>query len=126
MKKEIISTELAPAALGPYSQGVATDQLIFISGQLPMDPATGTLIDGDIAARTHQILNNMKAIAEEAGSGLDSIVKTTIFLTDLGDFQTMNAAYAEHFDNEPPARSTVQVAALPLGSNIEIEAILVK
>ena len=126
MKKEIISTELAPAALGPYSQGVATDQLIFISGQLPMDPATGALIDGDIAARTHQILNNMKAIAEEAGSGLGNIVKTTIFLTDLGDFQAMNQAYAEHFDSEPPARSTVQVAALPLGSNIEIEAILAK
>ncbi len=126
MKKEIISTELAPAALGPYSQGIATDQLIFISGQLPMDPDTGKLIDGDIAARTRQILKNMQAIAEEAGSSMASIVKTTIFLTDLDDFLDMNAAYAEHFDNEPPARSTVQVAALPLGSNIEIEAILAK
>lgn len=124
MAKQTIATEKAPAALGPYSQGVATESLLFISGQLPIDTATGKLIDGDITGRTHQIINNLSAIAEAAGSSLDNIVKTTIFLTDLGDFQAVNAAYGEHFSSDPPARSTVQVAALPLGSNIEIEAIL--
>lgn len=126
MTKQVIATEKAPAALGPYSQGVTYGDLVFISGQLPIDPATGEMIEGDIGARTRQILNNMAAIAEEAGGDLTKIIKTTIFLTDLGDFQAMNSAYAEFFGQEPPARSTVQVAALPLGSNIEIEAILGK
>lgn len=124
MTKQIIATDEAPAALGPYSQGVASDDLLFISGQLPMDPASGQLIDGDITARTHQVLKNLSSVAKAAGKSLDNVVKTTIFLTDLADFQAMNGAYAEHFPSNPPARSTVQVAALPLGSNIEIEAIL--
>lgn len=126
MTKQIIATDQAPAALGPYSQGVAVDNLLFISGQLPMDPATGKLIELDITARTHRAIENLKAVAEAAGSSLANIVKTTIFLTDLADFQAVNSAYAQHFTSEPPARSTVQVAALPLGSNIEIEAILVR
>ena len=126
MTKQIIATDQAPAALGPYSQGVAVDNLLFISGQLPIDPETGKLIDEDIAARTHRAVENLKAVAEAAGSSLANIVKTTIFLTDLADFQAVNSAYAQHFTTEPPARSTVQVAALPLGSNIEIEAILVR
>lgn len=122
--KKAYSTDKAPAALGPYSQAVSAGNMLFISGQLPIDPATGQFVDGDITARTHMILKNLQAVAEEAGGSLDNIVKTTIFLTDLGDFQEMNSAYGEYFTESPPARSTVQVAALPLGSNIEIEAIL--
>ncbi|WP_136795491.1 MULTISPECIES: RidA family protein [Desulfosediminicola] len=122
--KKVYTTDKAPAALGPYSQAASAGNLVFISGQLPIDPATGKFVEGDIATRTHMVLKNLQAVAEEAGGSLDNIVKTTIFLTDLDDFQTMNAAYAEYFTDSPPARSTVQVAALPLGSNIEIEAIL--
>lgn len=124
MLKQTYSTDKAPAALGPYSQAVSSGNLLFISGQLPMDPATGKLVDGDISARTHRIIANLQAVAEAAGGSLQQIVKTTIFLTDLSDFQAVNAAYGEYFSTEPPARSTVQVAALPLGSNIEVEAIL--
>jgi 2-iminobutanoate/2-iminopropanoate deaminase len=124
MTKKTISTNNAPAAIGPYAQAIASGDLVFISGQLPISPATGKLVEGDITERTHQIASNLKAIAQEAGLTLDNIVKTTIFLTDLSEFQAMNTAYSEHFSTEPPARSTVQVAALPLGSNIEIEAIL--
>jgi 2-iminobutanoate/2-iminopropanoate deaminase len=124
MSKKTYSTDQAPAALGPYSQAVAAGNLLFISGQLPIDPATGKLVEGDISARTHRVVANIKAIAAAAGGSLDNIVKTTIFLTDLNDFQAVNAAYGEHFAAAPPARSTVQVAALPLGSNIEVEAIL--
>lgn len=124
MTKKIHQTDKAPAALGPYSQAVSANNLLFISGQLPLDPTTGKFVDGDIAARTHQIIANIRAIAETAGASLENVVKTTIFLTDLSDFQAMNNAYATHFTGAPPARSTVQVAALPLGSNIEIEAIL--
>lgn len=124
MTRKSIATDKAPSAIGPYSQAIAAGHLVFISGQLPIDPATGQLVDGTIAARTHQVLRNLKAIAKEAGGDLAGIVKTTIFLTDLADFKEVNAAYAEHFPTTPPARSTVQVAALPLGSNIEIEAIL--
>ena len=124
MNKKRINTAKAPAAIGPYSQAIAAGNLVFISGQLPIDPATGKLIDGTIAARTHQILSNLESITQEAGSDLTGIVKTTIFLTDLVDFAEVNAAYGEHFPETPPARSTVQVAALPLGSNIEIDAVL--
>lgn len=124
MSKKTYTTDMAPAALGPYSQAVAAGNLLFISGQLPIDPATGKFVEGDITARTHRIVANLRAIAAAAGGSLDNIVKTTIFLTDLNDFQAVNAAYGEHFATAPPARSTVQVAALPLGSNIEIEAIL--
>lgn len=124
MSKKAFHTVKAPAALGPYSQAVSAGSLLFISGQLPIDPATGKFVDGDISARTHQIIANLRAIAETAGASLENVVKTTIFLTDLADFQAVNSAYGEHFTSEPPARSTVQVAALPLGSNIEIEAVL--
>lgn len=124
MARKSIATEKAPSAIGPYSQAISTGSLVFISGQLPIDPATGKLLDGTISARTRQVLRNLGAIAGEAGGELAGIVKTTIFLTDLADFAEVNAAYAEYFPVAPPARSTVQVAALPLGSNIEIEAIL--
>jgi 2-iminobutanoate/2-iminopropanoate deaminase len=119
-----ISTNQAPAAIGPYSQGIITGNLLFISGQLPIDPATGKMVESNIGDKTRQILKNCGAIAEEAGTNLTKVVKTTIFLTDLADFQEVNEAYGSHFPNYPPARSTVQVAALPLGSNIEIEFIL--
>jgi 2-iminobutanoate/2-iminopropanoate deaminase len=124
MNRKSIATDKAPSAIGPYSQAISTGNLVFISGQLPIDPATGKLIDATISERTHQVLRNLQAIAREAGGNLADIVKTTIFLTDLADFKEVNTAYGEYFPTSPPARSTVQVAALPLGSNIEIEAIL--
>lgn len=124
MNKTIISTNNAPAAIGPYSQAVMSNGFLFISGQLPIDPLNGKMPDTDIGTKTERILKNAQAIAAEAGLSLKNIVKTTIFLTDLADFQDVNAAYAKYFPENPPARSTVQVAALPLGSNIEIEFIL--
>ncbi len=126
MNPTVIATTKAPAAIGPYSQGVATDTLLFVSGQLPIDPSTGKLIDGPIGAKTKRILENITAIAEAAGTSLQQAVKTTVFLTDLGEFAAMNEAYGAFFASNPPARSTVQVAALPLGSNIEIECILAR
>jgi 2-iminobutanoate/2-iminopropanoate deaminase len=126
MLKTAIRTTDAPAAIGPYSQAIATSNLVFISGQLPIDPTTGKMVEGDITLKTKQILQNIEAIAKEAGTDLTNAVKTTIFLTDLTDFQAMNAAYATFFQTSPPARSTVQVAALPLGATIEIECILAK
>ncbi len=124
MTRKAIFTQRAPAAIGPYSQAIATDNLLFISGQLPVDPASGTMVDGDIGSKTHRILQNAQTIAEEAGTDLKNAVKTTIFLTDLADFQDVNTAYGSFFTKAPPARSTVQVAALPLGSKIEIEFII--
>lgn len=124
MTRSVVYTPQAPAAIGPYSQAIATDNLLFVSGQLPIDPATGKMVDGDIGTKTRQILNNVTAIARQAGTDLGKTVKTTIFLTDLADFQAVNSAYGSYFPESPPARSTVQVAALPLGSNIEIECIL--
>jgi 2-iminobutanoate/2-iminopropanoate deaminase len=124
MTRKVISTQQAPAAIGPYSQAIATNNLLFVSGQLPIDPISGKLVDGDIGAKTQQILKNATAIAAKAGTDLTQVIKTTIFLTDLADFQEVNTAYGAFFPEAPPARSTVQVAALPLGSNIEIEFIL--
>lgn len=126
MTRNVIFTTQAPAAIGPYSQAIATDNLVFISGQLPIDPATRKMVDGDIGTKTRQILKNVAAIAKEAGTDLTKTLKTTIFLTDLGDFQAVNSAYGSNFPEAPPARSTVQVAALPLGSKIEIEFILAR
>ena len=124
MTRKVISTKQAPAAIGPYSQAIATNNLLFISGQLPIDPTSGKMLDGNIGAKTQQILKNATAIAAEAGTDLSQVIKTTIFLTDLADFQEVNTAYGAFFPEAPPARSTVQVAALPLGSNIEIEFIV--
>ena len=125
MSKKEIATSQAPAALGPYSQGISTGNLVFISGQLPIDPSTGSLIEGPISEQTKLIMKNIEAVAKEAGSSLDHIVKTTIFLTDLGNFKEVNDAYGAFFKDVPPARATVQVAALPLGASVEIEAIAV-
>ncbi|MGJ3523337.1 Rid family detoxifying hydrolase [Nitratidesulfovibrio sp. D1] len=114
----------APAPVGPYSPGLACGGLLFVSGQLPVDPATGVFVEGDMGARARQCLRNVQAVAQAAGADLDQVVKVTVFLTDLADFAAMNAAYAEFFAAPFPARSTIQVAALPLGSNIEIEAVI--
>jgi 2-iminobutanoate/2-iminopropanoate deaminase len=119
-----ITTNQAPAAIGPYSQGVVAGNLLFISGQLPLNPATGDFVAGGIEERAHQCLKNIKAIAEAAGTGLDRAVKFTVFLTNMNDFTKINHVYAQYFNATLPARSAVQVAALPKNSDIEIEAIL--
>lgn len=125
MAQTIIATDQAPAAVGPYSQGVRVGNLLFVAGQGGLDPATGRLVSGGVEAQTQQTLKNLSAILQAAGSSLSRVVKTTVFLQDIGDFQTMNRVYAEFFGKDPPARSTVQVAALPLGALVEIEAIAV-
>lgn len=117
-----IITANAPAAIGPYSQGVKASGLIFTSGQLPIDPATGVLVE-DISAATRQALLNVKAILEADGSTMNRVVKTTVFLRDMNDFSAMNATYAEFFGGNPPARSTIQVARLPKDAVVEIEVI---
>ena len=122
--KQVISTSHAPAALGPYSQAIACGDLLFVSGQLPIDPTSGQLVEGDIAVRTRRIMDSIAVIASAAGTTISSAVKTTIFLTDLRDFHVVNEAYGRYFPTAPPARSTVQVAALPLGANIEIEMVI--
>ncbi len=123
MLKKEISTSAAPAAIGPYSQAVQADSLLFISGQLPLVPETGQLLGGPIDEQTRQVMQNISAILQEAGGSLENIVKTTIFLTDLANFQQVNAAYGSFFSETPPARATIQVAALPLGAPVEIEAV---
>lgn len=123
MTRDIIATDRAPGAVGPYSQGIRTDHLIFTAGQVPVDPATGDLVEGPIEDQTRRVLDNLKAVIEAAGSGLEHVVKVTVFMTDLGDFKRMNAVYAEYFPSSPPARSAFQVGALPLGAAIEIEAV---
>ncbi|HYN89590.1 MAG TPA: RidA family protein [Ardenticatenaceae bacterium] len=121
--REVISTENAPKAVGPYSQAVRVGHLVFTAGQLGINPATGKL-DGDVSTQTRQVLENLKAILQAAGTELRNVVKTTVFLANLDDFATMNQVYAEYFgENGPPARSTVQVARLPLGGLVEIEAV---
>jgi 2-iminobutanoate/2-iminopropanoate deaminase len=122
MTREIIATSAAPAAIGPYSQGVSTGALIFTAGQIGLNPATGKLAEG-IEAQAHQVMANLAAILAAAGSSLDLVVKTTIFLQDMADFAAVNAIYGAAFNVTPPARSTVQVAGLPLGALVEIEAI---
>ena len=124
MPKEIISTKNAPQAIGPYSQGVKTGNLIFISGQIPLNPETGDLVSGSIEDEANQVLKNIKSICDAAGYGFEDIVKITIFLTDLGNFTTVNEVMAKHFVEPYPARATVEVSGLPLGVNVEIEAIV--
>jgi 2-iminobutanoate/2-iminopropanoate deaminase len=121
--KKIISTNQAPGAIGPYSQAVRSGSFLFCSGQVPLDPKSGQIVPGDIAAQTRRVLDNIAAVLRAEGLTFDNVVKTTIFLTDLGDFQTVNEVYASYFKQNPPARSTVQVSALPKGAKIEIEAI---
>ena len=121
-KRKVISTSQAPAAIGPYSQAIRSGNLLFASGQLGLDPATGNLVEG-IEAQTRQALANLQAVLAASGGSVANVVKTTIFLADMADFATVNAIYGEVFRHEPPARSTVQVAALPKGGLVEIEVI---
>ena len=121
--KRVVATKKAPAAIGPYSQGMITGNLIFTSGQLPMDPETGELVEHRIEIQTRRSLQNLKAILEEAGSGMEKIVKTTVFLSDMTNFAKMNEIYKEFFSDDFPARSAVQVARLPKDAMVEIEAI---
>ncbi|MBN2117910.1 MAG: RidA family protein [Anaerolineales bacterium] len=121
--KKIVSTEKAPKAIGPYSQAILAEDLIFTAGQIGLDPGTMELVDGGIEAQTRQVLTNLKHVLESADSGLRFVIKTTVFLQDMGDFARMNAVYAEFFAENPPARSTVQVAALPKGALVEIECV---
>ena len=124
MSKEIISTENAPQAIGPYSQAVKAGNLMFISGQIPLDPKTGDLVSESIEEQAKQVLDNVKSICEAAGSSLDDIVKISIFLTDLNNFSVVNDVMKEYFSEPYPARATVEVSGLPLGVNVEIEAIV--
>jgi 2-iminobutanoate/2-iminopropanoate deaminase len=121
--RTVISTGGAPAAIGPYSQAVVAGGLVFVSGQIPLDPATGELVPGGAGDQAERALASLRAVLEAAGSGLHRVVKTTVFLTDLADFAAVNAVYAGFFPAEPPARATVQVAALPRGAAVEIEAV---
>ena len=121
--KEIIATNQAPRAIGPYSQAVRTGNLIFASGQIPIDPATGEFVAGGIAEQTEQVLRNLTAVLEAAEAGLDQVVKTTVFLADMDDFTAMNEVYGRFFGENPPARATVQAARLPRDARVEIDAI---
>lgn len=122
--REIIFTPSAPNPIGPYSQAVKTDSLIYLSGQIPVDPQSGTLIEADIALQTKQIFANIAAVLDTAGSSFSNVLKTTVFLTDMNNFPLMNEIYASYFDSDDaPARSTIQVSALPLGSLVEVEVI---
>ena len=123
MPKKHVSTTLAPTPIGPYSQGVIAGGLLFVSGQIPIDPATNRLIEGDIEVQTEQVLKNLMAILKEAKIGPENVVKTTVFLKDLADFAKMNEVYARYLGKEPPARSTIQAAALPKGVAVEIDVI---
>jgi len=125
MKKQIV-TDRAPAAIGPYSQAIAAGPYLFCSGQIALDPATGQVVAGGIETQTRRVLENLKAVLEAAGSGLDRVVKTTVFLAEMADFAAMNGVYAEYFGGKPPARSTVQVAGLPKAVAVEIEAVALR
>jgi 2-iminobutanoate/2-iminopropanoate deaminase len=122
-KRNVIATTEAPGAVGPYSQAIATDSFVFTAGQIPVNPATGKIEVETIEEQTRQVLCNVEAVLLAAGSGLHQVVKMTVFMTDLADFQAMNGVYAEFFPSSPPARSAVQVVALPLGVQIEMEAV---
>ena len=121
--KKIVSTERAPKAIGPYSQAIVIENLVFTAGQVGLDPATMELVEGGVEAQTRQVLTNLRHVLETADSGLNFIVKTTVFLQDMSDFARMNSVYAQFFPENPPARSTVQVAGLPKGALVEIECI---
>jgi 2-iminobutanoate/2-iminopropanoate deaminase len=123
MKKKVIHTNKAPKAIGPYSQAIQAGNFLFLSGQIPLDPKTGELVKGDIRQQTQQILENLKGILESQKLGMENVVKSTIFLKDIGNFHQVNEVYSTYFPSSPPARSTVEVAKLPRDADIEIEAI---
>lgn len=126
LDKEVVQTSAGPKAIGPYSVGMIANHFVFTAGQIGLDPATGAIVEGGVEAETRQALVNLRTILEEAGSSLDLVVKTTVFLRDINDFAAMNTIYSEFFTIQPPARSAVQVAALPKGAAVEIEAVAVK
>jgi 2-iminobutanoate/2-iminopropanoate deaminase len=123
MKKKVIQTEMAPTAIGPYSQAIQAGNLLFLSGQIPIDPKTGELVKGDIGRRTQQVLENIKGVLESQKAGMEDVVKVTIFLKNIEDFNRVNEVYGTYFPSSPPARSTVGVTNLPRDADIEIEAI---
>ncbi|NWF96561.1 MAG: RidA family protein [Candidatus Thorarchaeota archaeon] len=123
MKRTVVVSDKAPKAIGPYSQAIKANGLVFCSGQLPMDPVTGQLVTGSITEQTRQVLSNLRAVLEAAGSSMEKVVKVTVFLRDINDFAQMNEEYAKWFPKEPPARAAVQVARLPKDAGIEIELI---
>jgi len=118
-----VSSDAAPQAIGPYSQAIRAGALLFVSGQIPLDPATGTLVDGDIAAQTHRVFANLRAILEAAGASFDQVVRTTVYLADMNDFATVNEIYGTYFSSPAPARATVQAARLPKDARLEIDVI---
>lgn len=120
---DYVATDQAPAAIGPYSQAVKSNGLLYTSGQIPLDPATGNLVEGDFESQVRRVFMNLAAVLKEGGTGFDRVLKATVYLTDLGDFQTLNTVYAEYFGNHKPARTTVGVAQLPRGANVEIDLI---
>ncbi|WP_026369374.1 RidA family protein [Kallotenue papyrolyticum] len=124
--RQVISTAEAPQAIGPYSQAIVAGEWVFCSGQIPLDPASGQIVAGTIEDQTRRVLDNLNAVLQAAGSSLERVVKTTIFLADMNDFATVNAIYGEYFTTNPPARSTVQVARLPRDVRVEIEAIALR
>lgn len=123
--KEIISTENAPGAIGPYSQAIKANGTVFVSGQIPIDPATGQFVSDDVAEQTEQVLKNLSAVLDAAGTSLANVVKTTVFLADMNDFAAMNDVYGRYFDSNKPARATVQAARLPRDARVEIDCIAV-
>jgi 2-iminobutanoate/2-iminopropanoate deaminase len=125
MNKKIISTEQAPQAIGPYSQAVVANGIAYLSGQIPLDPATNQLVQGGIGEQTERVLENLKAVLEACGASLDSVVKTTVYLKDMSEFQQMNEVFGRYFSANPPARATIQAAKLPRDVSVEIDAIAV-
>lgn len=123
MPRQAFHTDKAPKAIGPYSQAVRAGNLLFLSGQIPLDPATMAMVEGDIAAQTHRVMKNLTAVLEESGLSLAHVVRTTIFLADINDFAAVNEVYGSYFEQPAPARSTVQVARLPRDARVEIDAI---
>lgn len=125
MERVIVNTNEAPAAVGPYSQAVKKGNMLFVSGQIPLVPGTGELVEGDIQAQTKQAMENVKAVLAAGGASLNDVVKTTVFITSMSDFPLVNEIYAQYFQAEPPARACVEVSALPKGANVEVEAVAI-
>jgi len=123
---DYVATDKAPAAIGPYSQAIIAGNLVYTAGQIPLDPATMETVGSNVTEQTEQVFKNLKAVLEEAGAGLGAVVKTTVFLADMADFQAMNEVYASHFGDHKPARAAIQAAALPKGVLVEIEAVAIK
>ena len=125
MARTVVTSAQAPAAIGPYSQAIRTGQMLFTSGQIPLDPASGALVTGDIAKETERVMHNLQAVLRAGGADFRHVTRATVYLTDLGNFQTLNSIYAEYFGNHKPARSTVGVAQLPRGAQVEVDLIAV-